>query len=67
MLFVKLMDIIALAIVIACMHNKSTKSHWRIVPEAIKIAITAWPIVFAAVVAQGTSSLTLSLEKLALI
>ncbi|KAH8660022.1 hypothetical protein BX600DRAFT_438248 [Xylariales sp. PMI_506] len=41
-----------LAIVIGCANGKSVSSNWGKLREAIKIAISAWPIVFAAVVAQ---------------
>lgn len=34
------------------MEGKSTESHWSYVEQALKVAISAWPIIFAAVVAQ---------------
>ncbi|KAK1829561.1 hypothetical protein QBC39DRAFT_413233 [Podospora conica] len=42
-----------LAIFIVTMNKKSTSSSWGKMIDAIKIAITVWPIVFAAVTAQG--------------
>ncbi|KAF2993855.1 hypothetical protein E8E13_000404 [Curvularia kusanoi] len=34
------------------MNGKSVTSSWKVMPDVIKVAISAWPIVFAAVVAQ---------------
>ncbi len=34
------------------MDGKQTTSHWSAVASALKVAVSAWPIVFAAVVAQ---------------
>lgn len=34
------------------MKDKLTSSRWHVMPEVIKVGISAWPIVFAAVVAQ---------------
>ena len=44
-----------MAIAIGLMNNKLVHSDWHRVEDAIKFAISAWPIVFAAVVAQGMS------------
>ncbi len=41
-----------LGIFILLMQGKTTDSHWGKVQDAIKVAVSAWPIVFAAVVAQ---------------
>ncbi|KAH8660203.1 hypothetical protein BX600DRAFT_438418 [Xylariales sp. PMI_506] len=41
-----------LGIAIALMRNKYVTSDWRYMEQAIKVAVSAWPIVFAAVVAQ---------------
>lgn len=34
------------------MKGKPTSSSWHVMPDVIKVGISAWPIVFAAVVAQ---------------
>jgi hypothetical protein len=36
------------------MNNEKVKSRWNKMEVANKFFISAWPIVFAAVVAQGT-------------
>jgi hypothetical protein len=43
-----------LALAITFMGGKSTKSHWHAMEQAIIVGVSAWPIVFAAVVAQGS-------------
>ncbi|KAK0716359.1 hypothetical protein B0H67DRAFT_610877 [Lasiosphaeris hirsuta] len=47
----------ALFLVLACfimaMNGKSSESTWGRMVDPIKIAVTVWPIVFAAVTAQG--------------
>ena len=43
---------IVLGIMIWLMDNKSTASKWHPMEDAIKVSVSAWPIVFAAVVAQ---------------
>jgi hypothetical protein len=35
------------------MNGKSVDSRWNEMEEVIKIAVSAWPIGFAAVTAQG--------------
>ncbi|KAF2673677.1 hypothetical protein BT63DRAFT_421812 [Microthyrium microscopicum] len=47
------LGMIVLAIFIGAMKGKSVNSGWGKLPDAIIFAISAWPIVFAAVVAQG--------------
>ncbi|KAK0649541.1 hypothetical protein B0T16DRAFT_456949 [Cercophora newfieldiana] len=42
-----------LTVSIIIMDGKSTSSGWSMIVDPIKIAISAWPIVFAAVTAQG--------------
>ncbi|KAH8646878.1 hypothetical protein BX600DRAFT_443848 [Xylariales sp. PMI_506] len=41
-----------LGIFIFHMDNKSTDSSWKVMPDVIKVGVSAWPIVFAAVIAQ---------------
>ncbi|KAH8668384.1 hypothetical protein BX600DRAFT_434925 [Xylariales sp. PMI_506] len=43
---------LVLGICIILMGGKSTTSKWQSMEEAIKVAISAWPIVYAAVIAQ---------------
>lgn len=42
-----------LAILIIIMDGESTKSNWSMMVDPIKISVTVWPIVFAAVTAQA--------------
>ncbi|KAK0641824.1 hypothetical protein B0T16DRAFT_420578 [Cercophora newfieldiana] len=44
---------LVLACFIMAMNGKSVDSNWGKIIDPIKIAITVWPIVFAAVTAQG--------------
>ncbi|CAK7212230.1 hypothetical protein SBRCBS47491_001387 [Sporothrix bragantina] len=43
---------VLLAVATTIMNGKLVGSHWDAVANALKIAVSAWPIVFAAVVAQ---------------
>src|SRR3569833_3342717 len=44
---------VVLGVFIVLADNKpATNSHWAVMPEVIKVATTAWPIIFAAVIAQ---------------
>ena len=49
----KLILLLVFTIVLAAMDGKLVASHWHRVHQAIPVAVSAWPIIFAAVVAQS--------------